>query len=229
MPEVRAKILTATVSQLTTLNAAFKSVLSHFKPGAEDPSETLKNLLVLFVDHSAFSTPRGLSPIRETVTTSISLSRLKLAENEESISICEICLATSPIAVHIACTHPSLLARGSLSAGLVSIRPLIVHDAYTAGFTDLERSHAAMRLAAEDRVAALASTPSRRARKLPGPGAANPPGRKQQVEVEVDFSTSQTRVPLKISFLSFAYIFACHVHHDIFFVSVLLPRDFPHG
>ncbi|XRA98535.1 hypothetical protein NFJ02_05g122340 [Pycnococcus provasolii] len=65
MPEVRAKILTATVSQLTTLNAAFKSVLSHFKPGAEDPSETLKNLLVLFVDHSAFSTPRGLSPIRD--------------------------------------------------------------------------------------------------------------------------------------------------------------------
>lgn len=40
MPEVRAKILTATVSLLTTLNAAFKSVLSHFKPGAEDPSET---------------------------------------------------------------------------------------------------------------------------------------------------------------------------------------------
>ena len=65
IPEVTAKILTATVSQLTTLNAAFKSVLSHFKPGAEDPSETLKNLLVLFVDHSAFSTPRGLSPISD--------------------------------------------------------------------------------------------------------------------------------------------------------------------
>ena len=85
---------------------------------------------------------------------------MKLAENEESISICEICLATSPIAVHMACVHPSLLARGSLSAGLVSIRPLIVHDAYTAGFTDPERSHAAMRLAAEDRVAALAAAPA---------------------------------------------------------------------
>ncbi|XRB13837.1 hypothetical protein RI054_07g36750 [Pseudoscourfieldia marina] len=95
---------------------------------------------------------------------------MKLAENEESISICEICLATSPIAVHIACTHPSLLARGSLSAGLVSIRPLIVHDAYIAGFTDLERSHAAMRLAAEDRVATLAAAPAVTAAPTPKVG-----------------------------------------------------------
>ncbi|XRB17703.1 hypothetical protein RI054_16g75480 [Pseudoscourfieldia marina] len=57
---------------------------------------------------------------------------MKLAENEESISICEICLATSPIAVHIACAHPSLLARGSLSAGLVG-NTTGEHRARTAG------------------------------------------------------------------------------------------------